>query len=65
MRTLNLPGNRRVATAFEIEGFRWIRHTGSIIQKEISMRYIKTIDDITKDGQVTFGDGYEFVAEAE
>ena len=29
------------------------------------MRYIKTIDDITKDGQVTFGDGYEFVAEAE
>ena len=29
------------------------------------MRYIKTIDDITKDGQVTFGDGYEFVTEAE
>ena len=29
------------------------------------MRYIKTIDDITKDGQVTFGDGYEFVPEAE
>ena len=29
------------------------------------MRYIKTIDDITKDGRVTFGDGYEFVTEAE
>ena len=29
------------------------------------MRYIKTIDDITKDGRVTFGDGYEFVPEAE
>ena len=29
------------------------------------MRYIKTIDDITKDGQVTFGNGYEFVTEAE
>lgn len=29
------------------------------------MRYIKTIDDITKDGRVTFGDGYEFVIEAE
>ena len=29
------------------------------------MRYIKTIDDITKDGQVTFGDGYEFVDEIE
>ena len=28
------------------------------------MRYIKTIDDITKDGRVTFGDGYEFVTEA-
>ena len=28
------------------------------------MRYIKTIDDITKDGQVTFGEGYEFVDEA-
>ena len=26
---------------------------------------LKTIDDITKDGQVTFGDGYEFVTEAE
>ena len=25
------------------------------------MRYIKTIDDITKDGQVEFGSGYEFV----
>ena len=25
------------------------------------MRYIKTIDDITKDGQVEFGNGYEFV----
>ena len=29
------------------------------------MRYIKTIDDITKDGQVSFGDGYKFVTEAE
>ncbi|HJF65894.1 MAG TPA: phosphoglycerate dehydrogenase [Slackia equolifaciens] len=29
------------------------------------MRYIKTIDDITKDGQVTFGEGYEFVADAD
>ena len=27
------------------------------------MRYIKTIDDITKDGDVEFGDGYEFVDE--
>ena len=25
------------------------------------MRNIKIIDDITKDGQVTFGDGYAFV----
>ena len=25
------------------------------------MRHIKTIDDITKDGDVTFGDGYDFV----
>ena len=29
------------------------------------MRYIKTIDDITKDGDVTFGAGYAFVDEAE
>ena len=29
------------------------------------MRYIKTIDDITKDGNVEFGDGYEFVDETE
>ncbi len=29
------------------------------------MRKIKIIDDITKDGQVTFGSGYEFVEEAE
>ena len=29
------------------------------------MRKIKIIDDITKDGQVTFGTGYEFVEEAE
>ena len=29
------------------------------------MRKIKIIDDITKDGQVTFGPGYEFVDEAE
>ena len=29
------------------------------------MRYIKTIDDITKDGQVEFGSGYEFVDETE
>ncbi len=29
------------------------------------MRYIKTIDDITKDGAVTFGEGYEFVDETE
>ena len=29
------------------------------------MRYIKTIDDITKDGRVEFGTGYEFVDEAE
>ena len=28
------------------------------------MRYIKTIDDITKDGQVEFGEGYEFVGDA-
>ena len=28
------------------------------------MRKIKIIDDITKDGQVTFGSGYEFVEEA-
>ncbi|MCF2621992.1 phosphoglycerate dehydrogenase [Collinsella tanakaei] len=27
------------------------------------MRYIKTIDDITKEGDVEFGDGYEFVEE--
>ena len=25
------------------------------------MRHIKTIDDITKDGSVEFGDGYDFV----
>ena len=25
------------------------------------MRKIKTIDDITKDGKVEFGEGYEFV----
>ena len=29
------------------------------------MRYIKTIDDITKDGDVEFGEGYDFVATAE
>ena len=28
------------------------------------MRYIKTIDDITKDGDVQFGDGYAFVDDA-
>lgn len=28
------------------------------------MRYIKTIDDITRDGEVTFGEGYEFVEDA-
>lgn len=28
------------------------------------MRRIKTIDDITKDGQVEFGEGYDFVEEA-
>ena len=29
------------------------------------MRYIKTIDDITKDGQVDFGAGYELVERTE
>ena len=29
------------------------------------MRHIKTIDDITKDGDVEFGEGYDFVATAE
>lgn len=29
-----------------------------------TMRKIKIIDDITRDGHVTFGDGYEFTAEA-
>ena len=29
------------------------------------MRYIKTIDDITKDGEVDFGAGYELVERAE
>ncbi len=29
------------------------------------MRYIKTIDDITKDGRVEFGEGYDFVDAAE
>ena len=29
------------------------------------MRYIKTIDDITKDGRVDFGPGYEIVERAE
>ena len=29
------------------------------------MRKIKIIDDITKDGQVTFGSGYEFVEDAD
>lgn len=29
------------------------------------MRHIKIIDDITKDGQVAFGDGYDFVPTAE
>ena len=29
------------------------------------MRKIKTIDDITKDGKVEFGEGYEFVDTAE
>ncbi len=28
------------------------------------MRHIKTIDDITKDGKVEFGEGYDFVSEA-
>ncbi|QWT17175.1 phosphoglycerate dehydrogenase [Collinsella sp. zg1085] len=28
------------------------------------MRYIKTIDDITKDGAIEFGDGYDFVDDA-
>ncbi|MBY4796929.1 phosphoglycerate dehydrogenase [Collinsella sp. AGMB00827] len=28
------------------------------------MRYIKTIDDITKDGKIEFGDGYSFVDDA-
>ena len=27
------------------------------------MRHIKTIDDITKDGKVEFGEGYDFVDE--
>ena len=29
------------------------------------MRYIKTIDDITKDGRIEFGEGYDFVDAAE
>ena len=29
------------------------------------MRKIKTIDDITKDGKVEFGEGYEFVSTAD
>ncbi len=29
------------------------------------MRHIKTIDDITKDGKVEFGEGYDFVEKAE
>lgn len=29
------------------------------------MRYIKTIDDITKDGKVEFGEGYDFVGETD
>ena len=29
------------------------------------MRKIKTIDDITKDGKVEFGEGYEFVSTTE
>ena len=29
------------------------------------MRYIKTIDDITKDGHVEFGEGYDFVEKTE
>ena len=29
------------------------------------MRKIKTIDDITKDGKVEFGEGYEFVGTAD
>uniref|UniRef100_UPI0029426872 NAD(P)-dependent oxidoreductase n=1 Tax=Parolsenella catena TaxID=2003188 RepID=UPI0029426872 len=29
------------------------------------MRHIKTIDDITKDGKVEFGDGYDFVENTE
>lgn len=29
------------------------------------MRKIKTIDDITKDGKVEFGEGYEFVGTVE
>lgn len=33
--------------------------------EELTMRYIKTIDDITKDGQVDFGAGYELVERAE
>lgn len=33
--------------------------------EELTMRYIKTIDDITKDGQVDFGAGYELVEHTE
>lgn len=33
--------------------------------EELTMRYIKTIDDITKDGQVDFGAGYELVERTE
>ena len=29
------------------------------------MRHIKTIDDITKDGKVEFGEGYDFVSDAD
>ena len=29
------------------------------------MRHIKTIDDITKDGKVEFGEGYDFVPDAD
>ena len=29
------------------------------------MRHIKTIDDITKDGNVEFGEGYDFVPDAD
>lgn len=39
--------------------------TGRRDTEELTMRYIKTIDDITKDGQVDFGAGYELVERTE